>query len=89
MPYKIRIAPEAHKEIKALSGHVRSPASQIIQHLGKDPRPSFAKELCGKPTMYRIRLLNKWRIVYQIKDDEKVVVILRVRRKEDIDYDSL
>jgi len=39
--------------------------------------------------MYRIRLLDKWRIVYQIKDDEKVVVILRVRRKEDIDYDSL
>ncbi|HZF38697.1 MAG TPA: type II toxin-antitoxin system RelE/ParE family toxin [Blastocatellia bacterium] len=89
MPYKIRIAPEAHKEIKALSGYVRSPALKIIQSLSKDARPSFAKELRGKSTMYRIRLLDKWRIVYQIKDDEKVVVILRVRRKEDIDYDSL
>lgn len=39
--------------------------------------------------MYRIRLLNRWRIVYQIKDDEKVVVVRRVRRKEGIDYDSL
>lgn len=89
MPYKIRIAPEAHREIKVLSGYIRSPVSKIIHHLSKEPRPSFAKELQGKSTMYRIRLLDKWRIVYQIKDDEEVVVILRVRRKEDVDYDSL
>ncbi len=89
MDYDVRISPEAHKEIKALSGYVRSPALDIIQNLSTDPRPSFAKELRDKPSIYRIWLAGKWRIVYQIKDDEKIVVILRVRRKEDIDYDSL
>jgi len=89
MAYEVRISPEAHKEIKALSGYVRSPALEIIQNLSADPRPSFAKELRDKPSVYRVWLAGKWRIVYQIKDGDRVVVILRVRRKEDIDYDSL
>jgi len=47
------------------------------------------QKLCGKPGTYRIWLAGRWRIVYQIDDDQQVVVILRVRLKEDIDYESL
>jgi mRNA interferase RelE/StbE len=89
MSYQIRITADAHREIKALSGYVRSPALKIINALSEDPRPPAAKELRGKPGVYRIRLAGKWRIVYRIKDDENQVAILRVRRKEKIDYDSL
>lgn len=85
----VRVTSAAHKEIKALSGYVRAPALEIIDRLSDDPRPPSARELRGKPSIYRIWLVRNWRIVYRVKDDEKLVVILRVRRKEDIDYDSL
>ncbi len=46
-------------------------------------------ELRGKPGIYRIWLLRKWRIVYTIQDELLLVLVLRVRLKEQIDYDSL
>jgi mRNA-degrading endonuclease RelE of RelBE toxin-antitoxin system len=89
MSYQIRITADAHREIKALSGYVRSPALKTINALSANPRPPAAKELRGKPGIYRIRVAGKWRIAYRLKEEEKLVVILRVRLKEKIDYDSL
>jgi mRNA-degrading endonuclease RelE of RelBE toxin-antitoxin system len=57
--------------------------------LSQIPRPTRAKELRGKPDIYRIWLAGKWRIVYAIDDDLQLVLILRVRLKDNIDYESL
>ena len=89
MNYQIEISPEALREIKALPGHVRAQARQLIRELGNTPRPSRAKELRGKPNIYRIWLAGRWRIAYEINDDLAHVRMLRVRRKERIDYESL
>lgn len=89
MNYRVEIAPQAQTEIKALSGCVRAPAWRIITSLAVNPRPPKSKELRSKPGYYRLWLIAKWRIVYHIDDDEKLVTILWVRRKEKIDYDSL
>jgi len=87
--YQIKVPPEVRKEIKDLPGHVRAQARQLISALGENPRPSRAKELRGKPNIYRIWLAGRWRIAYEIDDELKLVRILRVRRKEQIDYESL
>lgn len=42
----------------------------------------------GKPGFYPIWLAGKWRIVYQIIDDLVLVSVIRVRRKETINYDT-
>ena len=89
MSYQIKVPPEVQKEIKDLPGHVRAQARQLISALGESPRPSRAKELRGKPNIYRIWLAGRWRIAYEIDDELKLVRILRVRRKERIDYESL
>ena len=89
MSYQIEIPPEVRKEIKDLPGHVRAQARQLVRALGKKPRPSRAKELHGKPNIYRIWLAGRWRIAYEIDDELKRIRILRVRRKEQIDYESL
>lgn len=64
-------------------------ALQMFRLLKDNPRPPRAKELRGKLGAYRIWLAGRWRIAYQVDDAQHVVVILRVRLKEDIDYDSL
>ena len=89
MSYRVEVPPEVRKEIKALPGHVRAQARQLIRALGENPRPSRAKELRGKPNIYRIWLAGRWRIAYETDDELERIRILRVRRKERIDYESL
>lgn len=89
MSYQIEVIPPARKEIEDLPGYVRAQARQLIKALGENPRPVRAKELGGKPSIYRIWLAGKWRIVYRVEEDPQRILILRVRRKEQIDYESV
>ena len=57
--YRIRVGPEARKEIKALPGHVRSQARRFIRTLNSEPRPLRAKELRGNPNVFRIWLAGE------------------------------
>jgi mRNA-degrading endonuclease RelE of RelBE toxin-antitoxin system len=87
--YQIEISSGARKEIKALPGYVRAQARQLVRALEEDPHPPRAKELRGKPSIYRIWLAGRWRIAYEIDDELKRIRILRVRRKKQMDYESL
>lgn len=89
MTYTVELSPDAQKDLKALSGYARSAALAILRDLKVDPRPMRSKELRGKPGIYRIWLLKKWRLVYTIEDELLQVLVLRVRLKDQIDYDSL
>ena len=95
MSYRLDVTRDARGEIKALPGYVRAQARKLIQALGFDPRPPRAKELRGKPNVYRIWLAGRWRIAYAIHDEDRstrgggVVHVLRVFRKELIEYESL
>lgn len=89
MSYRIEVPPPVQKEIMALPGYVRAQARQLIRALGENPRPSRAKELRGKPDIYRIWLARRWRIAYEVDDDLQHVRILRVRSKEQINYEGL
>ncbi len=87
--YQINLSPEAHSEIRNLPGHIRGQLRQLIPELAKNPRSPRAKELRGKPNIYRIWLAKEWRVVYEIDDELSVIYVLRVRRKSNIDYETL
>ena len=89
MSYRIEISPLARQEIRGLPAYVRAQALQLIDELGRNPRPARAKELQDRQNIYRIWLAGRWRIVYAVDDALIVVLIIRVRRKEDIDYPSV
>jgi len=89
MSYRIEVSPEVRKEIRSLPGYVRAQARQLIHELGVNPKPARAKELHGKPDIYRIWLAGRWRIAYEIDDEVNRIRILRVRKKEKINYESL
>ena len=72
-----------------MPAYVRAQALQLIDELGRNPRPERAKELQDRQNIYRIWLAGRWRIVYAVDDELIVVLIIRVRRKEDIDYPSV
>ncbi len=89
MSYQIDIPTPARIEIASLPGYIRAQARTLIRGFRDNPRPARAKELRGKPGIYRIWLAGRWRIVYQVDDQLKMVRILRIRLKEHIDYESL
>ena len=63
MSYRIEISPLARQEIRGLPAYVRAQALQLIDELGRNPRPARAKELgsaehlshlAGRPMAHRI-----------------------------------
>jgi mRNA-degrading endonuclease RelE of RelBE toxin-antitoxin system len=87
--YQIELHREALAELKALPASVRAQAIALIDLLAAAPRPPRAKELRDKPGIYRIWLAGRWRIAYEIDDEQQTIVVRRIWRKSDIDYDSL
>ncbi|MCP4662709.1 MAG: type II toxin-antitoxin system RelE/ParE family toxin [bacterium] len=89
MSYRVEVGPRARKEIKALPGYVRAAARKLIRSLGNQPRPAGATELRDMPAIYRLWVAGRWRIVYRIEDEDRRIQVLRIRRKEDIEYETL
>ncbi len=89
MSYRLEVWRPALREVRGLPRYVRAQARQLIRALGTQPRPGRAKELRGKPDIYRIWLADCWRIAYEVDDDSRRVLVLRVRRKGAMDDDSL
>ena len=89
MNYRIDLSPEAQLEIKRLPGYIRAQALQSLHSLRDNHPHPRAKELRDKSSIYRIWLAKKWRIVYSVDEESDQILILRVRLKEHIDYESL
>ncbi len=89
MSYRIELVPEARSEIKALPGYVRCQAMELLEALSREPRPARARELSGEPEIRRIWLGRRWRVAYEVDDGAGAVVVLCVRRKVRVDYESL
>ena len=82
MVYKIEIARAAQKQILSLPREEQKEIAQAIDRLANTPRPSGCKKLRGTD-LWRLRL-GRYRVVYQINDETRLVVVLKIAlRKED------
>jgi mRNA interferase RelE/StbE len=87
--YQLEVPPPVQQEIKTLPGYVRAQARALIGTLVTNPYPAGAKELSGKPNIYRLWLAGRWRIAYFVSEELQLIRILRVRLKQDIDYETV
>jgi mRNA-degrading endonuclease RelE of RelBE toxin-antitoxin system len=63
----------------------------VILALADEPRPAGSRKLSGVD-LYRVRLRIDgipWRILYQVRDEERVVLITRVARRDEGTYRRL
>ena len=70
------------KQIGKLDPQVRRRIDAALLALGDDPRPPGSQKL-GNVDAWRIRV-GDWRVIYQIKDDQLLVLILRVGQRRDV-----
>ncbi len=89
--YHIEISPAADRDLQKLGAHIRREEfdrlSAAIDKLAEDPRPHGVRKIEGAVTAYRIRV-GHYRVVFDVFDNKRLVVILQVLRRSESTYKS-
>lgn len=87
VPYKVNLKRSARKAIQAIpQKKLRRRVEDAIEALAKEPQPEGAKKLSGTPkgtVLWRIRE-GAFRVVYEIRDEELVVLVIIVAQRESV-----
>jgi mRNA interferase RelE/StbE len=81
-PYVVVFSTAAARQYRKLDRQIKEPVRVAIEALGNDPRPPGAKAMVNSPGL-RIRV-GDWRVIYEVKDEEALVVVTRVGHRRDI-----
>jgi mRNA interferase RelE/StbE len=81
--YEVAFTKRAAKELRKLGHQARERIAPKIDALAEDPRPHGCKKLSGEEDLWRIRV-GDYRVLYQIRDDELLVLIVGVGHRSDI-----
>jgi len=82
MIYKVNIRRKAQKQLAKIPANDYKKVKQAIMDLEHDPRPPGAQKLKGRPG-WRIRQ-GDYRVIYEIQDDNLIVLVLEVGDRKDI-----
>jgi mRNA interferase RelE/StbE len=82
MTYKISIRRKAQKQLAKIPVSDYKKIKRAILDLAADPRPPGSKKLKGR-TGWRIRQ-GDYRVIYEIQDDQLIVIVLDVGNRRDI-----
>lgn len=81
--YRIEFTPAADRDFRSLPQDAQRRLRPKIDALAGNPRPRGVEALAGGRDLHRIRV-GHYRIVYQIRDEVLVVVLVRIRHRRDV-----
>lgn len=81
MGYAIVFNQVVQDQIKNLPGNIKAVVRQQIALLSETPSPTHSKELDGHPHHFRIWLGAKYRLVWSVDDENRLVRIRYVGPK--------
>lgn len=79
----MRLKKTAQRDIKSLDRPVQKRILARLTELASEPRPAGAELLTGLADVWRVRV-GDYRIVYTIKDDVLLVLVLRVGHRREV-----
>lgn len=82
MSYQVIIERPVLKKLSKIAEPDYARIKAAILALAQDPRPPGCKKLKNRPG-YRIRQGN-YRIIYEVQDDQLIVLVLAVGHRKDI-----
>lgn len=91
MTYKIQLEPAVNRTLRKLRGPQFVAMRGILLALGTEPRPAGSRKLTDRD-LYRLRVRVDgvpWRVVYQVRDDERLVLVTQVARRDEATYRRL
>jgi len=81
--FRIEFAPAAVRQLRSLPAKIQVRVRTRVEALGSDPRPAGCRKLMGADDIYRIRV-GSYRLLYQVRDDVLLVLVVSVRKRGDI-----
>ena len=88
MHYRVELAPTAQRELRRLPRQVAARLGGQIESLSTNPRPHGARKVRGQESAWRIGI-GSYRVIFDIDDDHRLVVILKVDRRSETTYRGL
>ncbi len=87
--YRLEVSPAADRDLEKLKGRIRRQDFERLRDavagLAEEPRPQGVRKIKGEERAYRIRTGN-YRVVYEVYDNDKLVLILQVVRRSETTY---
>lgn len=83
MAYRVTYVASAAKALRKLDRQTARRILEVLNALADDPRPPGCITLQGGDGELRIRI-GDYRVVYDVVDDELVVLILRVGHRREV-----
>ena len=77
MAYKVVFRDDARKAFTGLDPAVRKRIGKLLDRLAENPRPGQATQLVSDTQTWRVRT-GDWRVLYEIHEDELVILVLDV-----------
>ncbi|MBN1425445.1 type II toxin-antitoxin system RelE/ParE family toxin [Candidatus Fermentibacteria bacterium] len=81
--YRVEWKASAVRELTKLDRPVIPRVAEAVSALASNPLPRGARKLHGGERTYRIRV-GEYRVVYVVRESERVVEINRVRHRRDV-----
>lgn len=91
MAYRVRLTPAAARQLRRLRDAEVLALRGVILGLGQDPHPAGSGKLAGSD-LWRVRVRIDgvpWRVVYQVREAEALVIVARVARRDEATYRRL
>ena len=87
MSYRVEFSRGASKQFRKLPLNIQKRIQAKIDELAIEPRPNRVKKLQGDDNSYRIRV-GDYRIVYEIKDDILLVIVIKIKHRSEVYKDK-
>jgi len=87
--YRLEVSPTADRDLEKLKGRIiRQDFERLrdpVRGLAEEPRPHGVRKIKGEERTYRIRV-GSYRVVYEVYDNDNLVLILQVARRSETTY---
>ena len=80
--YRVEVQRSAQRDLDRLSTTLFDRISARLTALAEEPRPPGAEKLAGLEA-FRLRVGN-YRIIYEVDDSTRVIVVTQVRRRREV-----
>ncbi len=81
--YTITFKSSADRDLERIPETDRKRIIKRIDLLSYNPRPPGVVKISGKENKWRIRV-GKYRVIYEIHDDQLVIIVIKVDRRDDV-----
>ena len=82
----MELSPAAERDVRKLDPHIRKYVTRDMLRLEDNPRPQGVDRLEAKEKLYRLYVGpgKDYRVIYQIRDEVLVVLVVRVGDRKDV-----